>query len=131
MARMKQPGRVNLVSLAVVLLLGAAAYGAVKFGPVYWRRFKVKSVLSESINRYYRLARRNQADEVDALRAEIIGRIRKLGVEDAGLQVEFEKLADEVRATATYREVIRHPFVKRDTTLHLRPYYSIDTSYRF
>ena len=44
----KRPSKINVVSVLVILVLLAGLYSLIQFGPPYWRKWKVKEILSSS-----------------------------------------------------------------------------------
>lgn len=124
----EKPGKLNAVSIFIVLIILAAGYSLVQFGPPYYRKWKVKGVLSEAANKVY--PRRFVTGETESIMLEEIRtwtykEMRRVGVKDPGLQVDVNKNADVIGAGADYRERINHPVVKKTTTLHFRPYNTI------
>jgi len=122
MARIKQPRHLNPVSLLVYLVLAAIVYGGVKFGPPYWRSLKVDEAVRGAVNEYWAATRGSSDFEAPPRVRESLERaIRDIGVDDPDLQLTFERDGEDLRVTATYKEVVTHPFVNRTTTLHFAP----------
>lgn len=110
----KKPRTINWVSTLFIIAGVAAAYGAWKFGPVYWQRYKVDEALDsarakaegEGIREYPKSAPRIESDVLDALAA----RLAELGLneEDHGLTLYFGD--DYATLHADYRVVVQHPW---------------------
>jgi len=117
MSSYKKPGKINVVSVLIFLALAAAAYAGVRFGPPYYRKWKVKSVLDETTVEY--IARRARgASFAKQLEEKAERKISALGVADPGLRVQIYDRDREVTTTCSYRVVINHPFVNKATTLN-------------
>jgi len=118
----KQPRKLNFVSMLFLLAGLAGVYSLIQFGPPYWRKWKVKEVLSEAANKVYPKRMNTDGEFVRQTEKVTVREIRAAGVEDPGLRVEI-RLEPRVRITALaeYDEVIRHPLVGKSTTLHFRP----------
>ena len=126
MGRYKSPRKLNFISGIVLLALLAGVYSVVRFGPVYYRKWQAKSVLSEAASKA--VSKRVFNERVGGGQeqiAEIVtwaeDRLRKLGVGDATLAVTISDKGDAIEAQAQYTERIKHPFVKKITTLYFRP----------
>ena len=120
----KQPSRINAVSILVIGALVAAAYGALMFGPAYWRKYKVKEILDQSAHAMYPRRRGGGDDQAqfrDQLRDRTIAQIRAAGVADKDIRVNVAVLSDRIRVEADYNEIISHPLVGKQTVLHFAP----------
>lgn len=118
MGRYKQPRQLNLVSFLLLVLVIAAAYGAWKFGPPYLRMFRVKEALGHAASAF--LARPDA--DLYGLRARTEQHIRDTGIEDASVRVDFKSNGGGwVTVTASYQEIVRHPWVHKVTVLRFSP----------
>ena len=126
MGRYKSPRKINFISSIVILACLGGLYSVVRFGPVYYRKWQAKSVLSEAASKAVskRVFNERIGGGQENLQ-EIVewseDRIRKLGVTDATLAVTISDKGDAIQAQAQYTERIKHPFVKKITTLYFRP----------
>jgi hypothetical protein len=112
-----KPSRLNLVSVVFFLLLAGAAYGAIQFGPPYYRRWKAAGVLSESVSKYY-ADRLKPGDEGQIrVRTELLAKLKEVGIADPAVQTSFRKAQTAVSIDVTYHEVVKHWFVDKTTTL--------------
>ena len=128
MAHYKQPSGFNFVSLILVAVLGGAVYGAMKFGPPYWRDRQVKGKLEEGVNRLWR--DRGVPGIESVLRDELTTQIRELGVDDPNLLVTVERGAHRLRIAASYTVIVTHPG-RKITTLRFAPFFETDTKSPF
>jgi len=115
-----KPSRLNLVSFIVFLALAAGVYSAIQFGPAYYRRWKAAGVVSEMVSKFFgeRLKGGEGSTEVEnRLRPELLTRLKEVGIDDTTVQATFRKSITAVSIEVAYREVIRHPFVNKTTTL--------------
>jgi hypothetical protein len=121
----KKPRRFNLVSFLLIVAAIAAIYCVFQFGPPYWRKWKVKEVLSNNASRLYPkrlLVVAGTANElVEEIRKRTADDLRSAGVEDPGLRVNITVANGQIVVSADYRERIRHPFVGKSTTLRFHP----------
>lgn len=121
MAHYRKPGKLNLVSVLIFLVLASLVYGAIFFGPAYWRKFQVSEVLDEAASKCRRKNRVPNAEQMEQIRAEARQQILAKGVDDERVTVEIVIRSDHVTVSADYEEVIHHPLIKRTTTLRFRP----------
>ncbi len=109
--------QVNLVSVVLVLIVVALAYGGWKFGPVYWQARKVDSALAgakweaSKINLFEGDAR------LEALENRVRDECLALGIDDAYLEVYF---SDDRRSLHADYQVDIHHIVGGKTTLKFR-----------
>jgi hypothetical protein len=122
----KKPRKFNFVTFLLLLLLAAAAYVAIKFGPPYYRKWKAKGPLSTAANSVY--PKRNFPEEslqafFDKLKGQVTAELRAIGITDPGLKVyvNMNRAGKEVTVTADYQEHITHPFYGT-MSLRFRPY---------
>lgn len=125
----KQPRKLNMVSLVVLLGILAGVYAAVQFGPVYARKWKAKEILSESVHQYYTRRRVSGGEEqsyLQGLREKTVAALRAAGIVDPNLMLSFTKSPRlDVTGILEYEEVISHPGVNKITRLRFRPYVSV------
>ena len=134
MGSYSKPRKLNIVSFLLLLAVIGGAYSAYQFGPIYYRKWQIKGILSEGANRIYPKRRLQGADAQDfynQLRQELIDRIRAEGVKDTDITISFTQTEKEIGVQAMYKEVVVHPFVNKITTLYFRPYNSIDLTKTF
>jgi hypothetical protein len=123
-----KPGRVNLVSLLIFFALASGIYSLVQFGPLYYRKWKVKGVLSETANRIYPKRMLSGPDEAEffaQVRKDVEAQLREIGIEDRGLRVQLYKTPQIIAARVMYQEVVTHPLVNKTTILHFGPYVTV------
>ena len=118
----KKPSSFNFVSFFMLLALLAGGYWAFKFGPVYYKRFKVDEAVQESATEATGIRRLNPAGQ-EQLRLQVEQRLRER-LEQRGLSVEANRLsvyfdANFARLHADYDVTVRHP-VGKPTTVKMR-----------
>jgi hypothetical protein len=121
MSNYKQPRKLNFVSFPVYATLIVAAYCGVRFAPPYYRNMKVDEILRSAVNEYWAATRGASSEPPQELRDSVERRIRDVGIEDPELALYFERNAELLRVSASYKVVVRHPFVGRATTLTFKP----------
>jgi|CXWL01.1.fsa_nt_gi hypothetical protein len=99
----KQPRSFNFVSIGLILLGLAAAYSGFKFGPVYYKRYKVDQILRETkakANDLYRMQSDRKPAEKRRLLDSTTEQIEALGItaEDNELDVYFGEMDDSINA---------------------------------
>ena len=125
----KKPRRINAVSVIIFLVLAAAAYAAVQFGPPHYRKWKASGILSEAANKVYpkrMVAPDAVADFVEKIRTETAAQLRELGIADPGLRVTINLNPKRISVGVEYVEIIKHPFVGKITTLSFAPRFDLD-----
>jgi hypothetical protein len=114
----KKPSSFNFVSFLMVLAALAGAYWAWKFGPVYYKRYKVEEVLREGSSEASGIRRMNEAAQLQ-ISQQVLDRVterlqsRGITPEDNGLTVYFDD--HYRRLEADYVVVVRHPVGKPTT----------------
>ncbi|HEY3359356.1 MAG TPA: hypothetical protein VGQ83_39265 [Polyangia bacterium] len=122
MANYKQPHKFNWVSIPVYAGVAALIYSAVQFGPPWYRNLKVDEVVRDAVNQYWHATRGSSTGDCPPeLREQIERKIRDVGIEDPGLSLFFDRDATDLRVTARYEVVVRHPVVKKVTKLSFAP----------
>jgi hypothetical protein len=105
----KKPSSFNFVSLFFLLAAVAAAYGAWKFGPVYWNRFKAEEILQEGAAEASGIRRMNPDAQIQIAEKVIAGVTERLGARGIGaendLRVYFED--DKRTLNADYVVVVK------------------------
>ena len=100
-------------------------YFLVQFGPPYYRKWKVKGMLSESANRLFNkrqlIVRGDAQDLVEKVKKETLAAIIRIGVKDPSIKVGVQAAPSHVTVTADYTVRIEHPLVNKVTTLRFRP----------
>lgn len=115
----ERPGRFNLVTFILLAIALAGAYAAVRFGPVYYRRWKAVAVVSETANKLYAGRQRygNDSEGRTRLRQETLEHLREIGIDESTVQVSLWPTTTSARVEVTYQEVVRHPLVNKATRL--------------
>lgn len=128
----KQPRKFNVVSFLLIVAAIAIVYCLFQFGPPYWRKWKVKEVLSNNAARLYPkrmlIVAGTAAALVEETRKRTADDLRSAGVKDPGLRVNISVANGEIVVSADYRERIRHPFVGKTTTLRFHPRAAVQMS---
>ncbi len=117
-----QPRRLNAVSIALLLMMAAAAYWFWRFFPAYFDGWSVDHILRESAAATYKVVRLNEPARTKTLKA-IVDKARediakKANVTDPDLVVNLNVDEHTATMTADYHVVITHPWLNRTTTLH-------------
>ncbi|MCS6914819.1 MAG: hypothetical protein RMK29_10370 [Myxococcales bacterium] len=122
----RQPRSVNIVSVAMVLLLGAAAYWVVCFGPAYFKLYRVKQLVHEAASKYYKLSfleKGLRAQETNKLvnetRQSIVG---VLGFDDPEMTVQLlvDQETKKVNVVAQYSHTVELIGLNRRRILRMR-----------
>lgn len=125
----KKPRKFNFVTFLLLLLAIAMAYVAFQFIPPYYRKWKVKGLLADSVNSMYRrrfITGPAEAEYLSEVQTKALDRLRNEGgIEDKALTVRAYKDKKTATVAADYRERIAHPFVGKTTVLHFRPWSQI------
>lgn len=125
----KKPRKFNFVSFLMILAAIAVAYVAFQFIPPYYRKWKVKGLLAESVNAMYRrrfITGHAETEYLSQVQNKALNRLRNEGgIQDTALTVRAYKDKNTATVSADYRERITHPFVGKTTVLHFRPWSQI------
>jgi hypothetical protein len=110
--RYKQPRRINVVSIALVLALALGAYAAYQFLPLYFRKQEVYRVLEETGSAFS--GRRgfyvDDGRAREQLRRKMENDIRNLGIDDPDLETWVEIDGTEARFGAVYSHWVAWPY---------------------
>jgi hypothetical protein len=102
----------------------ALVYAGWKFGPAYWKGYKVDEVLSEYRNRAADLPLLNpdhQTAEAIKIKGDVYRRLQEMGIvdtEEQPLEVDFGPNYSYLYAR--YQIIVKHPFGKTTTMKFLR-----------
>ena len=118
----KRPSKINFVSVIVTLILLSGLYSLIQFGPPYWRKWKVKEILSSSASQAFKRRRQPDEEVLNKIREDTVREIHAAGVDDPSVRVTVDINEQQATVTAEYRERINHPLVKKTTTLTFRPH---------
>jgi hypothetical protein len=114
----KAPRRFNIVTLFVLLFIGAATYAGIKFGPVYWQGREVDEILDEQKLQLTqadlaRLDETNRNHQIGVVIGGSLEAIRALGIVDYEEQpIEVFYSDDFTTLHARYMVVVEHPYGK-------------------
>jgi hypothetical protein len=130
MGRYKKPRRLNPISFVLILALLGCGYAGWKFGPPYWRKWRVKRLIDEAANWGYkrRGALGSEPSMMDTLRERTRRQIRSAGVVDPSLRIHIKVDRQRIWVSAEYNELIQHLFIKKPTKLHFQPAVSVPES---
>jgi hypothetical protein len=113
----KKPSSFNFVSLLFVLAVAAGIYWGVKFGPVYWNRYKVDEILRDEAARATNMSVLN-SDAQDELEKQVLKEARQR-LEERGVQASVYFDAAHKSLHADYDVVVKHP-VGKPTLVRMR-----------
>ena len=106
----KQPSGINIVSLAFLALLGAAGYGAWKWGPPYYSAWKVEQILHDGgsaipswVGQPPALRAQNEVELAQKLKSQI----QDLGITDPALSVTVTDDGTDAHLTADWTVMIQ------------------------
>jgi hypothetical protein len=116
----KKPSSFNFVSLLFLLALVAGGYWAVKFGPVYWNRFKAEEILREGAAEASGIRRMNEAAQLQIEQKVIAGVLDRLESRGIGAEQDAKVFFTDNDASLelTYVVTVKHPGGKR-TVIHV------------
>ena len=118
-----KPRKFNFVTLILLLAALSLAYTFFQFGPPYYRKWKVKGVLSESANMVYPKRFVAAGEWLDTIHQSTVDRLRNdVGIEDKGLTVRIHRDSATITVGADYKERINHPLIKKTTVMIFRPF---------
>jgi len=119
----RTPKRINAVSVAMMLLVAAAAYWMWVFFPVYWDAWTVDHQLRETAALCYRVNRYAEPGRTIELRKLLKkaqeDSIRLAHITDPEFDVSLEIEGDNLFLHAIYKVTVRHPVGNFVTTLNM------------
>jgi hypothetical protein len=127
----KEPRRLNAVSLGFFLILALIGYAGYAVWPAYSLRSNVESELGDALSTLWKLNHNSTPSarrEIEKLKRTVTDRLRKVGVEDKGLQVTFEHNRKFVAMQATFRAPFTLPVLDKTVTMTVRPRVQTDAA---
>jgi hypothetical protein len=118
----KRPSKINAVSVLVAVVLLAGLYSLIQFGPPYWRKWKVKEILSSSASQAFKRRRHPDEEILQKIKDDTVREIHAAGVDDPSVRVTIDINEQQATVAAEYHERINHPLVKKTTMLTFRPH---------
>jgi hypothetical protein len=124
MATYRQPRRLNIVTLTIMLFGAIAGYWMWRFFPVYFDAWTIDHVLKEAATSTYKISRLNEPEKskelkalVDRTRAEVI---KQGNVTDPDLTVNLDLDGNTVVVSAEYNVTVTHPYINKTTILRFK-----------
>jgi hypothetical protein len=120
----RKPGRINVVSVTLMLLLAAAAYVVYSVYPVINLRLRVKSELEDVLPNLWRVNLRGDfyaRQEILRMKQELLQKFPKLGVTDKHADVVFERGTKRVAIEARFSATAHFPVINKSRTFQLAP----------
>ncbi len=120
----RQPRKLNIVSVALLLLFAAAGYWLWLFFPVYWDAWTVDHQLREAAAALYqlnKLAEPTRTVEIRKLLRKVQADcIRLAHISDPSFDVSVDMMDDNVVLRAEYSVDVKHPVGNWVTTVELK-----------
>ena len=116
------PRSFNIVTLLLLVCIGAAGYWVWKFFPVYFVGWQVDHVLADGASRSYKINRLNEPGRSQA-RHELVEDLRRkvvdMGIADPEMALDVEFRDEHVYITCDYSVVVQHPVGQKITVITL------------
>ena len=129
--RYKQPSSFNGVSVALLLLVAATAWGVVSAWPVIALNSGVKNELGEVIPLIYRANLRVEpgaSEEVARVQQDLTARLHALGVTDTKLVVDIQRNEKRISVEARYHATATLKGLDKSHTFELHPRIETDAT---
>jgi hypothetical protein len=120
----RKPRKINVVSVSMLLVLGAIGYVLFALWPVYTLRASVKGELQEVLPRLWKLNLLpdvTSRPELVKMRKELLDRLRKVGVTDKKLELIVERDKKRVALEARFSTEAHFPWLDKRKVFHLAP----------
>jgi hypothetical protein len=120
----RKPGKINAVSLILLLILGIMAYVVYSVWPVVTLRLRVKSELEDVLPNLWRVNLRPEEyarQEIARMKRELVEKLPKLGVRDKKAEVVFERGKKRVAIEARFSTSVTFPVLNKTRTFQLAP----------
>ncbi len=117
----KKPRRINVVSIALFLLLGAFGYFVYQSWPAFKIRLDAKNEMGEVMVALYRANLQNSNKEVERVKKDLMQRLRKVGVKDPNLELRIERNKKIVAIEAHFTVVVAYPVVDKTYPFRFAP----------
>jgi hypothetical protein len=120
----KQPGRINIVSMVMLLFLAAGIYVAYCLWPLVALRLRVKGDLEDVMNRFWRANLRgdeNATREIAQMRKELTAKVAADGVKDKKVEFLFAGNKQRISIEARFAAPAYFPGLNKTYVFHLAP----------
>jgi hypothetical protein len=120
----RKPGKINAVSVTMLLILGAMAYVGYALWPVVSLRLRVKSELEDVLPNFWRVNLRPEdyaRQEILRMKNDLMVKLPQLGVKDRKLAVVFERGKKRVAIEAHFSTTVTFPVLNKTRTFQLAP----------
>jgi hypothetical protein len=120
----KQPRRLNVVSIIMLILLGIAVYLAFYSWPVLVLRLRAKGAIEDMLPILYRANLRGEQyaiSEIARIKKELTEKLVKEGVKDKKLEIVVQRSPKLVAIEAHFTALARYPGIEKTYLFHLTP----------
>jgi hypothetical protein len=120
----RKPGKINSVSLTMLLFLGVFVYVVYALWPAVTLRLRVKSELEDVLPTFWRVNLRPEEfarQEIARMKRELLEKLPKVGVRDKHLEVVFERGKQRVAIEARFSTSVTFPVLNKTRTFQLAP----------
>lgn len=127
----KKPRAINGVSITLFVLAGIAVYLAVNLWPAYALSSHARDVLFDNLPTLYRANLRPDMTAVDAiaqLKRTVPLALRKEGVRDPDLKVNFERSKSKVAIEANFKIMVTFMWIEKTFAIPVSPRVETDAA---
>jgi hypothetical protein len=120
----RKPGKINVVSVSLLLILGIIGYVGYNIWPVVTLRLRVKSELEDVLPNFWRVNLRPEdyaRTEIARMKRELLAKLPQLGVRDKKADVVFERGKKRVAIEARFSATVTFPVLNKTRTFQLAP----------
>jgi hypothetical protein len=120
----RKPGKINAVSITLLLIVSAIAYVIYSLWPVVTLRLRVKSELEDTLPNLYRVNLRPEdyaRVEIARMKKDLTAKLPKIGVKDKNLELVFERGKKRVAIEARFSTTVTFPVLNKTRTFRLSP----------
>jgi hypothetical protein len=120
----RKPGKINAVSITLLLIVSLIAYVIYSLWPAVTLRLRVKSELEDVLPNFYRVNLRPEdyaRVEIARMKKELLAKLPKIGVKDKNVEVIFDRGKKRVGIEARFSTTVTFPVLNKTRTFQLAP----------
>ena len=120
----RKPGRINAVSITLMLIFAAMVYFVYCTWPIVTLRLRVKSELEDVLPNFWRVNLRPEdyaLQEIARMKRELLEKLPQLGVRDKKAEVIFDRGKKRVGIEVRFTASAYFPVLNKTYVFHLAP----------
>lgn len=126
----KNPSRISLSKILIVVALVAVVYVALTLFPPWWRYYRSSSVMADETQKAFsqRRAHHSWAQIQSSIHAHVRAELLEvLKIPEKDLHLVVDKKENDIHVTASWKAVARWPLIGKTTTMRFKEEVNITT----